>query len=129
MTLFYQITVMNEAVTFDMDANHGVWGFMMWKRLDRLLLETVMVIVCNVVGTMGWCAALPHFSSLVLCSAVLLEPVISEFLAFALGTGVLPGWLGWAGNAAVAAGTFVVLCQGETTSKESGGKDRIDLSV
>lgn len=125
MILVFQVAVLGEKVTFDRHVRHGIWGFLVWHRADRLALEVLMVVVCNVVGTMGWVQAMPHFSSVVVCSVVLLEPVIAEFLAFFSGTGSLPGWIGWVGNASVALGTFVVLCQSQS-SEIGGGKSGKD---
>jgi len=116
MVLVFQVTVLKETVTWDYDVTNGIGGFLVWNRFDRLPLELLMVVIGNLGGTMGYVRAMPHFDSLVICSIQLLEPVIAEFLSFFVGVGTLPGLIGWIGNAAVAAGTYVVLCESQKSS-------------
>lgn len=103
-----QRTILGEATTFDMDYHHGFWGFLLPQK-GRLGLELVIVVVCNVCGTMGYVRVMQYFDNLVISSAALMEPVVAEFLAFGFGVGALPGMQGWIGNALVAGGTFAIL--------------------
>jgi drug/metabolite transporter (DMT)-like permease len=113
MVLFFQVFILQEIVTFDRDVTHGILGFLVWERSDRLPLELTMVVICNLLGTMGYVRAMPHFDSLVICSVQLLEPVIAEFLSYFSGVSALPGLVGWIGNIFVASGTFVVLYESQ----------------
>ncbi|VEU41624.1 unnamed protein product [Pseudo-nitzschia multistriata] len=113
IVVLFQVAVLKEIVTWDRDVVHGVWGFLVWDRFDRLPLELVVVLICNLVGTMGYVRAMPHFDAIVICSVQLLEPTIAEFLSYFAGVGVLPGLLGWIGNAAVAGGTLVVVSESQ----------------
>jgi len=113
MVLFFQVFVLQETVTLDRDVTHGILGFLIWERSDRLPLELTMVVICNLLGTMGYVRAMPHFDSLVICSVQLLEPVIAEFLSYFSGVSALPGLVGWIGNIFVACGTFVVLYESQ----------------
>eukprot|EP00536_Pseudo-nitzschia_multiseries_P003414 jgi/Psemu1/301950/fgenesh1_kg.52_\ len=115
MVVVFQVAVLRERLTWDCDASYGFWGFLVWNRFDRLRLEVVMVLICNLLGTMGYARAMPHFDSIVICSVQLLEPVIAEFLSYFAGVGVLPGLIGWIGNAAVAGGTIVVLLESQAS--------------
>jgi len=123
MVLTFQVVVLQETVTWDCDITHGIGGFLVWQRFDRLPLELMMVVICNLAGTMGYVRAMPHFDSLVICSVQLLEPVIAEFLSYFAGVGMLPGLVGWIGNAAVAGGTFVVLYESQKCVNNSEKKD------
>mmetsp|Transcript_26722 Transcript_26722/g.58577 ORF Transcript_26722/g.58577 Transcript_26722/m.58577 type:complete len:518 (+) Transcript_26722:419-1972(+) len=129
MVLIFQLTVLREKVTWDCDPSHGFWGFLVWNRFDRLPLELMMVLICNLVGTMGYVRAMPHFDSIVICSVQLLEPVIAEFLSYFAGVGVLPGILGWIGNAAVAGGTLVVLYESQKPRDASRASSNKPKSV
>lgn len=113
MVLFFQVFILQEVVTFNRDVTHGILGFLVWERSDRLPLELTMVVICNLLGTMGYVRAMPHFDSLVICSVQLLEPVIAEFLSYFSGVSALPGLVGWIGNIFVACGTFVVLYESQ----------------
>ena len=57
--------LMSIPVSWDMDEEYGVFGFFNIDRMDRLPLEFVTVIVCNVFGTMGYVRALMYFDPLV----------------------------------------------------------------
>ncbi len=48
----FQFIVLGEHTTFDMNYNHGIWGFLL-PDADRLPLELITVVVCNLCGTMG----------------------------------------------------------------------------
>ncbi|KAL7578552.1 hypothetical protein ACA910_011610 [Epithemia clementina (nom. ined.)] len=93
-------------ITLDFHPNHGVFG---WMNADRLPLELTMVVICNLLGGMGYVRAMQYFDSLVISVAALMEPVVAELMACFLGVGLLPGWKGWLGNALVTAGTVAVV--------------------
>lgn len=71
-------------------------------------------------GALGYVRAMQYFDNLVISVAALMEPVVAEFLALLLGVGSLPGFLGWAGNALVAVGTFCVIAP--SNMSHGGGK-------
>lgn len=108
MIIPFQIIVLREKVTLGMNPRTGLLGFLNWTP-DRLQLEIIMVLVCNVCGTMGYVRAMQFFDSLVISVAGLMEPVVAEFMAFFLNVGILPGSQGWLGNFLVAVGTLAVV--------------------
>jgi drug/metabolite transporter (DMT)-like permease len=116
MTLLFMTLILKEPVTWDRHVSTGVFG---WLNIepDRLPLEIVMVLVCNFFGSVGYIRAMQFFDNLVICVAALMEPVVAESLAFMLGVGFLPGWLGWLGNALVLTGTFAVVYQPQNGDK------------
>jgi drug/metabolite transporter (DMT)-like permease len=118
MILCFQIFVMGEHVTFGMERETGVWSFLNLQQ-DRLPLELTMVVVCNLLGTMGYVRSMQYFDNLVISTAGLMEPVIAEFMAFSFGVSTLPGFQGWLGNALVAGGTLAVVFQ-SSQSKDGG---------
>jgi drug/metabolite transporter (DMT)-like permease len=52
MILLFGVIILHEDVTWGMDRETGIWGFFRLE-YDRLPLEFFVVIVCNVMGTMG----------------------------------------------------------------------------
>ena len=58
---------------------------------------------------MGYLRSTQYFDNLVISVATLMEPVVASSLAFVVGVGVLPGFLGLIGNILVALGTLIVL--------------------
>jgi hypothetical protein len=89
--------------------NHGVFGYFHTNQFDRLPLELMTVVICNVMGTMGYVRAFAHFSAVIIAVAALAEPVVASFTAVIMGVGVLPGMEGWIGNTLVILGTLAVL--------------------
>jgi NADH:ubiquinone oxidoreductase subunit 4 (subunit M) len=79
------------------------------SEFDRLPLELVTVVVCNLMGTMGYVRAMKDFDNLIISVAALMEPVVATFIAYGFHVGSLPGMNGWIGNALVALGTFGVV--------------------
>ena len=103
-------------ITFDNDIDHGIFGWMNWN-VDRLPVELIMVLACNILGAMGYVRCMHYFSNLVIAVATLLEPVVAEITAVLLGVGVLPGWMGWLGNALVLLGTLTVVYRPHNNEK------------
>ncbi|KAL3942081.1 MAG: hypothetical protein SGBAC_003677 [Bacillariaceae sp.] len=101
-----------------MDEYWGTFGFLHWDRIDRLPLEIITVIVCNIFGTMGYIRALKYFDPLVVSVAALSEPVVAQFISFVAQVGLLPGWFGWIGNALIAIGSYCVAYQPLETKEE-----------
>ena len=67
-----------QEVSFDRHADHGVLGWMNLQA-DRLPLEMLTVVVCNLMGTMGYVRAFKYFSSVIIAVAALMEPVVASF--------------------------------------------------
>ena len=68
-----------------------------------------MVIVCNLIGAMGYLRSMQYFDNLAISVATLMEPVVASCMAVVVGVGSLPGAIGWIGNLMVAAGTVAVI--------------------
>jgi len=105
--LFMILTEMS--YSFDRNIDTGFFGWMNISEFDRLPLELVTVVVCNLMGTMGYVRAMKDFDNLIISVAALMEPVVATFIAYGFHVGSLPGMNGWIGNALVALGTFGVV--------------------
>jgi hypothetical protein len=71
--------------------------------------QLVVFYSAPVIGSMGYLRSTQYFDNLVISVATLMEPVVASFLAYSMGVGVLPGALGWFGNALVMLGTVAVI--------------------
>jgi drug/metabolite transporter (DMT)-like permease len=100
--------LLGKEVSWDLNYHHGVFGWML-PVYQRLPLEIITVVVCNVFGTLGYVRAFKYFSSVIIAVAALVEPVVGAFTATAWGVGSLPGVEGWIGNFLVIVGTMAVL--------------------
>ena len=120
----FQIYALGEASTFDMDYEHGLWGFLLPVQ-SRLPLECFIVIVCNLCGTMGYVRVMQYFDNLVISSVGLMEPAIAQFLAVGYGVGVLPGLQGWMGNVLVVGGTFAVIYKDAMDKRHAALKEEL----
>jgi drug/metabolite transporter (DMT)-like permease len=107
-------------VTFDNDPYHGLFGWTAW-RWDRLGVELWIVLVCNLVGTMGLVRGMAYFDSIIIAVATLLEPLLASIIAYSLKVGVLPDVWGWIGNAVVIMGTIAVVYPSATRGERDTG--------
>lgn len=107
ITLTY-IVLLGQEIELSRDIHIGLWGFLN-TRYDRLPLEMFMVVVCNLTGSMGYLRSTVFFDNLAISVATLMEPVVASALAYIVGVGVLPGFLGLIGNVLVALGTVMVI--------------------
>jgi drug/metabolite transporter (DMT)-like permease len=107
LVLIFMLLTRQE-LSFDRNITIGMFG---WMNLapHRLGLEIYMVVICNLLGSMGYVRAMQDFDNLVIAVASLMEPVVAELLALALGVGTLPGLEGWIGNGLVMGGTLAVV--------------------
>ncbi|KAL3935003.1 MAG: hypothetical protein SGBAC_009398 [Bacillariaceae sp.] len=113
---------------WSMDEDWGAFGFLHWDRFDRLPLEIITVVICNIFGSMGYIRSLKHFDPLVVSVAALSEPVVAQLLSALAQVGLLPGWRGWIGNALIAIGSYCVAYQppekkAEQEKDSLGGSD------
>jgi drug/metabolite transporter (DMT)-like permease len=115
MVIIVVVVVLQEPVTLDMNINHGVFGWLNLRH-DRLPLELLTVVLCNVLGTLGYVRAMQYFDNLVISVAGLVEPVVACLFLAAFG-GMLPGPMGWIGNALVVGGTVAVVHPANATAK------------
>ena len=119
LVLLY-MTIAEEYITADRHPYHGLFGWMS-LRYDRLPLELWIVLVCNVVGTMGFVRSMQYFDAIIIAISTLLEPMVASVIATLLHVGVLPGPQGWVGNFLVVIGTFAVVYPSATKGGDSGG--------
>lgn len=102
------ILITHQDMTFNRHITIGIFGWMNWAP-HRLGLEIAMVIICNMLGSMGYVRAMQDFDNLAIAVANLMEPVIAEIMALMLGVGMLPGVMGLIGNLMVISGTAAVV--------------------
>ena len=117
-------------VTWNTHVDHGLFGWMTVDRWDRLPLELLMVVVCNVCGVMGYAYCLQYLDALVIAVAALCEPVVAQALSSSLWTASHSSmsmlslssswdpWI-WLGNAMVLVGTYITLVTTSSSSSSS----------
>ena len=95
-------------VTWDRHVHTGLWGWMTLEG-DHLWILLHIALVCNLLGTMGFVRAMAFFDTIIIAVATLLEPMMASVIAYIFHVGLLPGWLGYLGNALVTMGTVAVV--------------------
>jgi drug/metabolite transporter (DMT)-like permease len=91
---------------FSRDPTIGLFG---WLDASRFLSETYVVIVCTLVGTLGYVAVMKYFDPIVVSVVMLVEPTIANLMGVAAGVDALPGVLTVIGSLLVVAGTLLVI--------------------
>jgi len=109
--LVYIMTCSGQEYEFSFDPVIGLFGWVN-RQSDRLPLEIYIAVICNGVGTMGYIAIMKYFDPVVVSMVMLMEPIIATFIGMAVGESTLPGWVTWAGDAVVMAGSIMVIRSG-----------------
>jgi drug/metabolite transporter (DMT)-like permease len=118
LVLLY-LALIQEHTSFSIHPYNGLFGWMA-LRYENLPLEIWIVLVCNIVGTMGFVRSMKYFDSMIIAISTLLEPMAASIIASIMHVGVLPGPKGWVGNFLVIIGTFGVVYP-SASKGENGG--------
>jgi len=65
------VAIVGEPISLDFDVNTGIFGWVNLQQ-DRLPLELIMVVLCNLFGAMGYVRAMHFFDNLVISVAALM---------------------------------------------------------
>ncbi|KAL3668456.1 hypothetical protein V7S43_006539 [Phytophthora oleae] len=88
------------------DPETGLFG---WLDPSRAASEAYIVLVCTLVGTLGYIAVMKYFAPIVVSVVMLVEPVLAAFMGVAVGVDVFPGLLTIVGSLLIIAGTALVI--------------------
>ncbi|KAG2774289.1 hypothetical protein PC129_g5429 [Phytophthora cactorum] len=88
------------------DPDMGLFG---WLDPSRAASEAYIVLVCTLIGTLGYIAVMKYFAPIVVSVVMLVEPVLAAFMGVAVGVDVFPGLLTIAGSLLIIAGTAMVI--------------------
>uniref|UniRef100_A0A7S1FTT4 EamA domain-containing protein n=1 Tax=Corethron hystrix TaxID=216773 RepID=A0A7S1FTT4_9STRA len=109
--LLAYMAISGEYFSFTAHPNHGLFGWLNLS-IDRLPLELYMAVVCNLIGTTGYIAAMEYFEPVVISTVMLMEPVVAVFIGAAIGTDSLPDLHMWIGDMIVSIGAYLVISSG-----------------
>ena len=116
--LIFLLVVEGDHITWNFDPHTGLFGWMTLQE-NRVYVLVYMGVVVHMVGSAGFVRAMEFFDNIVIAVATLLEPITATLIAYILGVGQLPGFLGWIGNVLVVVGTLGVVYP--SVNKGSGG--------
>ncbi|POM80946.1 Drug/Metabolite Transporter (DMT) Superfamily [Phytophthora palmivora] len=88
------------------DPGFGLFG---WLDPSRAASEAYIVLVCTLIGTLGYVAVMKYFAPIVVSVVMLVEPVLAAFMGVAVGVDVFPGLLTIVGSLLIIAGTALVI--------------------
>ncbi|KAG6617869.1 Drug/Metabolite Transporter (DMT) Superfamily [Phytophthora cinnamomi] len=88
------------------DPEIGLFG---WLDPSRAASEAYIVLVCTLVGTLGYIAVMKYFAPIVVSVVMLVEPVLAAFMGVAVGVDVFPGLLTIVGSVLIIGGTALVI--------------------
>ncbi|KAI9905625.1 hypothetical protein PsorP6_013843 [Peronosclerospora sorghi] len=94
------------------DPDIGLFG---WLHASRVATEAYIVLVCTLVGTVGYLAVMKYFAPIVVSVVMLVEPVVAAFMGMAVGGNVVPGLLTLLGSLLIVAGTALVIVSHAST--------------
>ncbi|KAJ0398419.1 hypothetical protein ATCC90586_003561 [Pythium insidiosum] len=91
---------------FSTDATIGLFG---WVQSTHVLTELYIVVVCTLIGTLGYISVMKYFDPIVVSVVMLLEPAIASVMGIAVGVDVVPGWFTFGGALLIMLGTVLVV--------------------
>uniref|UniRef100_K3WKV7 EamA domain-containing protein n=1 Tax=Globisporangium ultimum (strain ATCC 200006 / CBS 805.95 / DAOM BR144) TaxID=431595 RepID=K3WKV7_GLOUD len=117
ITLLLTMLAMGQDVTFSTDVHNGLFGWIN-PLPDRLLTVCYLVLVCDLMGTMGYISVMKYFDPIVISVVCLLEPIVATAMGIVVGVDAIPGYLTFIGATLVLGGTFMVIAtQSEKTEQ------------
>ncbi len=106
--LIFIATSTEEGFEWNTNPYNGVFGgFSLFH--GRIFVLLYLAVICNCIGTMGFVRSMEYFDNVIIAVATLMEPLLASLIAFVFHAGLLPGTLGWIGNALVVVGTLAVV--------------------
>ncbi|TYZ57971.1 hypothetical protein PybrP1_008426 [[Pythium] brassicae (nom. inval.)] len=115
--LLATLLVKGEALSFSADPHIGIIGWIN-PQPDRLYIALYLVLVCDLMGTMGYISVMKYFDPIVISVVCLLEPIVAAVMGVIMGVDAIPGVLTFIGAALVIGGTFMVIAtQSEKTEQ------------
>ncbi|GLE04241.1 hypothetical protein PINS_up013152 [Pythium insidiosum] len=88
------------------DPTIGLFG---WVQSTHVLTELYIVVVCTLIGTLGYISVMKYFDPIVVSVVMLLEPAIASVMGIAVGVDVVPGWFTFGGALLIMLGTALVV--------------------
>ncbi|GMF56846.1 unnamed protein product [Phytophthora fragariaefolia] len=96
------------------DPEAGLFG---WLDPSRAASEAYIVLVCTLVGTLGYIAVMKYFAPIVVSVVMLVEPVLAAFMGVAVGVDVFPGLLTIIGSLLIIGGTALVIASNSSKTQ------------
>lgn len=92
-------------------------GLLGWLDPSRMASEAYIVLVCTLVGTLGYVAVMKYFAPIVVSVVMLVEPILATFMGVAVGVDVFPGLLTIGGSLLIIAGTALVVASNSSKTQ------------
>lgn len=91
---------------FSMDPTVGLFG---WLSAAHIATEVYIVVVCTLVGTLGYLSVMKYFDPIVVSVVMLMEPILASMLGVAAGVDRMPGLFTIVGSLLIILGTALVI--------------------
>ncbi|GAB9465838.1 Drug/metabolite transporter [Globisporangium polare] len=91
---------------FSTDDTIGLFG---WVRSTRIVTEMYIVVVCTLIGTIGYLSVMKYFDPIVVSVVMLMEPILAAMFGVAAGVDVVPGYFTIGGSLLIILGTSLVI--------------------
>lgn len=111
---FPVLSLLDIPYEFSTDDKIGLFG---WVQSTHVLTELYIVVVCTLVGTLGYVAVMKYFDPIVISVVMLLEPVLANAMGIAVGVDLVPGWLTFVGAALITVGTALVIVSNSSSTE------------
>jgi drug/metabolite transporter (DMT)-like permease/choline kinase len=125
LLIFPMFSLLNIPFEASRDPVLGLFG---WLDPSRAASEVYLVLVCTLVGTLGYIAVMKYFAPIVVSVVMLVEPVLAAFMGVAVGVEVFPGLLTIVGSLLIIAGTALVIVSNSSKTQTIDATEAMSFS-
>nr|CCA14071.1 Drug/Metabolite Transporter (DMT) Superfamily putative [Albugo laibachii Nc14] len=113
--------------TFSTDIEIGLFG---WAGSPHgALIELYIVLICTIVGTLGYVGVLKYFDPIVISIVMLAEPILACLFGVVLNVEAIPGLCTIAGALLILFGTFLVVKKNGSSTEVINATDAMSAST
>lgn len=112
---------------FSTDSKIGLFGWT--ANVHTALIELYIVLICTIVGTLGYVGVLKYFDPIVISIVMLAEPILACFFGVLLHVEVIPGMYTIAGALLILFGTYLVVKKNTSSTEVINATDAMSASV
>lgn len=95
-------------IPFEFSTNPTI-GLFGWLSSSQIGTEAYIVVVCTLIGTLGYLSVMKYFAPIVVSVVMLMEPILASVIGVAAGVDHMPGLFTIVGSLLIIFGTILVI--------------------
>lgn len=109
-------------------STHDTIGLFGWVRSARILTEMYIVVVCTLIGTIGYLSVMKYFDPIVVSVVMLMEPILATIFGVVAGVDVVPGYFTIGGSLLIILGTSLVIVSNASRTESIDATEAMSMT-